>query len=934
MILHNQRMVNWRGSRTVARSRVLVAGGAAALMTVSLAGTAVPAGSAPMSHPSSKPADLVEDGAFSPFTESSGPIVQSLGDGRAVYGPVPPRSSLRNPALRASKNLPSATEIEAAMRKALRGLVWTPKPDPVPDDVWRQIDEITAIAGAAPIIGRLPVDFNTYEVGRDYRERIKPDESLWKGAPFAHGSNDPKIAAASIKLFNAVSANSELAQRSIDTGLAFSAANAVEAGEGKPQPDGSLITGEQAFAQLGVTPFVSLMVTGSEAREMYKNGLLAGISLDGTQDLLLDETTQWIQADRFRRPQTTRRWTPSLVDATTGAGTTVAIIDSGVDLDHPAFQRNGTSIIVDGACFEDCDGQETESANVEEISAANHCSIAERTGCDHGTHVAGIVAGQSTSVPAGLRMPAGVAPGANVAAYRACSPGVDGADLVVNCQRSSMIEALGRTVTQAAANNIVAANLSILSPNSLATCPAADSLPSPAFASAVGAATAADISVVLGNGNGGRTAFASCDPTAIVVANVDKRGVAHESSDFHPDRTTLWAPGADIMSAEVSRLDGVDRPWVGSQTGTSMAAPHVSGSIALIAQATQGYNQRVPRAERTSTMQVRDLMLGIDPVDPGRVMITDDGFSRGSGQEAPLLSLRNLWMLLGDEPMSEQGRTPRYLMPRDGAVASQTPNRWAVTNEEVRREYDDGALPFSLPIGEFIGAGEIDPDGTRNYEIRRFEELTFLDGPYFTVHTKNGTVASAASFGGDPIAVQRIAKGPQPCTGSGWIETTRIPVRPVQAESGSIRINVTGPAPESLIIIEGTIASEDTFAVATDPRPLVFGGSTSLPEPVDLGAHRPDLSTQGTWINWFDLDRITGDELMINDALYAGSYETLLSTRIANDAVSQDFFVAPQTRRTSTGLPLDPERSGVIGWNEEEGVQDCAVALGHVWIGG
>ena len=912
--------------------RAGIAGGLALVLAVGLPGLA-PANSEPMTKPGSNVAIAPADGDFSPFSNESGAVFQSLGDGRSFFGDPPSRSSFANPALRATKQLPSAREIESAMKRALRGFVWTPKPDPIPDEAWRQIDEVTAIAGAAPIIGRLPVDFDTYEVGRSYRDQVKPNDAIWKGASFDHGSNDPKVAAASMKVFDAIVSNPDTAARTTDINLAYTAVDAVR-GDGKPQPGGKTITGAQSFAQLGVTPFVSLMVTGGEARDLYEQGLLAGISLDSTQDLLLDETTQWIQADRFRRPQTRRNWAPSLAAETTGAGVTVAVIDSGVDLDHPAFQRAGSSIIVDGACFEDCDGAASFPDNVVEVSAANHCSMSERRACDHGTHVSGIVAGQSATLANGMRMPQGVAPGANIAAYRACSPGIDDRSTrVVNCRDSSVIEALGRAVARADADNIGAVNISIASPNDVfGACPADADLENVAYAAAVGAATAAGISVVQGNGNGGLSSLAPCDPTAIVVANVDKFGLAHSSSDFHPERTTLWAPGEEILSAEVNTTS--NEAWVGRQSGTSMAAPHVSGSVALIAQAVGDYNQRVARSQQTSVLEVRDLMLGIDPADPGRVMITNDGVARGSGQDAPLLSLRNLWMLLGGEPLEAQTRVPRYYVPGDRAIERQTPSRWAVTSDDVRREYDGGALPISIPLKEVTGGGEIDPGGTRDLDIS-IDEYEFLDGPYLTVHTKNGTVASATLFGGDPAPVQRIAKGPQPCTGSGWIETARIPLTPIRAESGAVSINISGPAPESVLLVEGTIASDDAFSVATDPRPMVFSGSGGFPEPVDLSSHRPGATTLGTWITWFDLDRITGDELMINDPLYAGSYETLLSTRTRNDAAAQDFFVMPQTARTASSLDRDSGRSATIGWTGEgqEGIQDCAVALGHIWVG-
>src|SRR5438105_3657731 len=72
-----------------------------------------------------------------------------------------------------------------------------------------------------------------------------------------------------------------------------------------------------------------------------------------------------------------------LVAGATGAGVVVAIVDTGIDLDHPEFTGR---IAAGGTCFGD---------------PATTCSGAAAFGADdngHGTHVAGIVAAANDGV--------------------------------------------------------------------------------------------------------------------------------------------------------------------------------------------------------------------------------------------------------------------------------------------------------------------------------------------------------------------------------------------------------------------------------------------------------------------------------------------------------------------------------------------------------
>ena len=110
-----------------------------------------------------------------------------------------------------------------------------------------------------------------------------------------------------------------------------------------------------------------------------------------------------------------------------GSGRTVAILDTGVQADHPYLGGQVTAEAE--ACFSQatvpglvesmCPGQATEAHGAG--SAAPCVSIA---GCEHGTHVAGIAAGGPVTTPSDLT---GVASGASIIAVKVFSKGTSAA---------------------------------------------------------------------------------------------------------------------------------------------------------------------------------------------------------------------------------------------------------------------------------------------------------------------------------------------------------------------------------------------------------------------------------------------------------------------------------------------------------------------------
>jgi subtilisin family serine protease len=248
----------------------------------------------------------------------------------------------------------------------------------------------------------------------------------------------------------------------------------------------------------------------------------------------------------------------------TGTGTAIAVVDTGVDRNHPMLSGR----VVQEGCFTPTragGGGYCPNGTNEQTGSGAAAPCVGTVECGHGTHVAGTAAGNGDG-----RL--GVANGASIIAAQVFTSSANPSE-GVGTDEASVIRALEWIYSLRGAYPIAAVNLSLGGDPVATPCSG-----SAALLDVLGRLDAARIAVVAAAGNDGATtrlSFPACLPGVVGVGSVGPSGNVSSFSNTAAS-LSLLAPG-----------QGIEGPWTSpftyrSADGTSFASPHVAGAIAVL----------------------------------------------------------------------------------------------------------------------------------------------------------------------------------------------------------------------------------------------------------------------------------------------------------------------------------------------------------------
>jgi subtilisin len=214
-----------------------------------------------------------------------------------------------------------------------------------------------------------------------------------------------------------------------------------------------------------------------------------------------------------------------------GDGIKVAVIDTGINYNHPDLDGN---CIIDGI-----------------LGGINYVTPTAPPMDDngHGSHCAGIIAAEDDGTGV-----VGVAPKAHLYAVK-----------VLDSTGSGYTSNVVAGINWAIANDMDVISMSLGSP-----------YPSTSLQTACNNAQAAGIVVVAASGNDGRASisYPARYPSVIAVGAVDSNNVRASWSNYGAELAVV-APGVAVYSTVLSTA-------YATYSGTSMATPHVAGTAALV----------------------------------------------------------------------------------------------------------------------------------------------------------------------------------------------------------------------------------------------------------------------------------------------------------------------------------------------------------------
>jgi len=376
-------------------------------------------------------------------------------------------------------------------------------------------------------------------------------------------------------------------------------------------------TGFRTLREYDTVPYIALSLSPRAFRAVQNSPRVTTIQEDVAVPATLEESAPVVQGPTM--------WTNGL----TGTGKAIAILDTGVDADHFFF---GDRVVAE-ACFSsgsDCpNGMTTQTTGT---GAGEPCTYAAQ-GCQHGTHVAGIAAGNGNSAIFG------VAPNAKIVSIQvfsrstgaACNNDPNGEDPCPTTSTSDQIAALEHVLDLSERDDLTfsAVNMSLGGGNFTSACD------TDARKAAIDNLSSISAATVISSGNSSfknAVGAPACISSAITVGSTTKPTLTEDDS-IAP--TSNMSSLVDLLAPGVGINSSIPGGGFDTKSGTSMAAPHVSGAWALLEQKDAGNTvSSIEQLLQMTGTPVTDNRTGgtitkrrINIADAANVRPPNDGFS-------------------------------------------------------------------------------------------------------------------------------------------------------------------------------------------------------------------------------------------------------------------------------------------------------------------
>jgi subtilisin family serine protease len=314
-------------------------------------------------------------------------------------------------------------------------------------------------------------------------------------------------------------------------------------------------TGSEILREYQTIPYVALELSPKALEAARRSPLVNRIEEDRPVPATLADSGPLVRA-----PET---W----ASGHTGSGKVVAVLDTGVDASHSFLSGK----VVEEACYSGNSNCPNGTTTQTGAGAGGACTYAS-SGCQHGTHVAGIAAGRGTTF-------SGVGKDASAMAVQVFSRFTGsnctgaGEDPCTKSFTSDQIAGLERVYALRSTRSFSSVNMSLGGGRFFSNCDTASQK------AIIDNLRSADIATVIASGNNGFTDSISspaCISSAVSVGSTTKTDTISSFSNSSP-LVSLLAPGSSINSS-------VPGGGFAAFNGTSMAAPHVAGAWALLKQ--------------------------------------------------------------------------------------------------------------------------------------------------------------------------------------------------------------------------------------------------------------------------------------------------------------------------------------------------------------